>query len=95
MFFEVYDTDSPEHVILFSRKEDITVLLHMRQTVLLEMIAFQICMFGNSNYMASNYCIHYENLPMQYTDIQFIVLKIENFQLKKKNNICFLFLLKT
>ena len=36
--------------------------------------------------------IHYENLPMQHTEI-FCSLKIENFQLKKL--IFFLFLLKT
>ena len=33
--------------------------------------------------------MHYENLPMQYTEI-FWAFKIENFQLKKKKLIFFL-----
>ena len=31
--------------------------------------------------MKENMSLHYENLPMQYTEI-FLALKIENFQLK-------------
>ena len=34
--------------------------------------------------------VHYENMPMQYTGI-FLALKIENFQLKKKNDIFLIF----
>ena len=33
---------------------------------------------------------HYENLPMQYTE-NFLALKIENFQLKKKKDIFLIF----
>ena len=47
---------------------------------------------SESKLVGRNY--HYENLPMQYTEI-FSAIKIENFTRKKKRKIFLIFLLKT